>query len=201
MAFFRSRTVNLLNLHYGINSIALARRGLSSRCICLRRALRRLGVRLARADPRRAIYHQADRGAVRRPFRHATAGRRRDVPHRSAISAAGRSAWCRSRSPRAVRHCRARRHVLLVELSRLFRRARQSRASRVRTRRARSDRRFGRHRQPAVDGRSARRLRAAWSPSARRRSCKCRPRCRYLSRPTWLSRAMRPAPSRQPFPA
>ena len=119
-----------------------------------------MGARVDRLDSRRPVRGETHHRSDRRQDRHEGARHRRHRAHGIAISAARRGARARSRSRRFVRGRGARRHALLVELSRLLRRARQSRASRIGGRRARGGRGRGRHRKPAPHGLGARRLRA-----------------------------------------
>ena len=65
MAFFRDRTVNLLNLHYGMYAIALSGGGSFFVVYLVEAGLSGVfGARFACAHSRRAIRHQADRGAA-----------------------------------------------------------------------------------------------------------------------------------------
>ena len=131
MAFFRSRTVNLLNLHYAIHAIALSG-GASFFAVYLLKAgvsMPQVLVSLALILAGRFVvrpHHRSDRGQDR----HEGAGHRRHRSHGAAISAARRGARGRSRSRRSLLILGARRHALLVELSRLLRCAGQSRAPR-----------------------------------------------------------------------
>src|SRR4029453_15964329 len=111
------------------------------------------------ADPGRPLHHQAGTRAPCGQIRPEGSRYRRHLAYRLAIPAACRGARAWPRAAHALRGRFARRYALLVQLPRLLRRARQSRASRLRAWRAGSARGAGRDREPARDGLGARGLR------------------------------------------
>ena len=92
MAFFRDRTVNLLNLHYGIQSIALSGGGAFFAVYLIEAGVSvAWALAFARAHPRRTVHHQAGRCAHRSAHRYPRSGHCRHLPLGAAISPARRS--------------------------------------------------------------------------------------------------------------